>query len=82
MTSSPSRWGRPHDELAATQQDVKDANKAATQAEKDAAAAKQDAADAGTETDKAKAEAKQAKGLVRKDLQSDTAECKDALAGA
>ena len=52
--------GAAHDELDATQQDVEDANKAATQAEQDAAAAKQDAADAGTETDKAKAEAKQA----------------------
>ena len=53
--------GAAHDELAATQQDVKSANKAATQAEQDAAAAKQDAADASDETDKANAEAKQAK---------------------
>jgi chromosome segregation ATPase len=111
--------GAAHDELAAPQQDVEDANTAATQAEQDAAAAEQDVADAGTETDKAEAEAKQAKaesqaaqsraeaargcakayieafgGLfegdsvsaqaeaVRKDLQSVTADCKDALANA
>jgi chromosome segregation ATPase len=111
--------GAAHDELAATQQDVQDANKAAIHAEQDAEAAKQDAADASTETEKAEAEAKQAKaesqaaqsraeaargcakayieafgGLfegdsasaqaetVRKDLQSVTSDCKDALAAA
>ena len=102
--------GAAHDELAATQQDVADANKAATQAEQDAAAAKQEAADADTETDKAESQAAQSKaeaargcakayiealgGLfegdsasaqaeaVRKDLQSVTADCKDALTSA
>jgi chromosome segregation ATPase len=111
--------GAAHDELAATQQDVEDADKAAMQAEQDAEAAKQDAADASTETDKAEAEAKQAKAesqaaqsraeaargcakayieafgglfegdsasaqaeIVRKDLQSVTSDCKDALAAA
>jgi chromosome segregation ATPase len=53
--------GAAHDELTTTQQDVKNANKAATQAEQDAAAAKQDAADASTERDKANAEARQVK---------------------
>jgi len=39
--------GAAHDELAATQKDVEDANKAATQAEKDVAAAKPSRRSAG-----------------------------------
>ena len=112
--------GAAHDELAATQQDVEDANKAATQAEQDAAAAKQDAADAEHRDGQGKGGGQPGEGrvagrpvegrrpargcakayieafgglfegddpsaqaeTVRKDLQSVTDDCKDALADA
>jgi uncharacterized membrane-anchored protein YhcB (DUF1043 family) len=57
--------GATQEDLAATQQELDEAQKAAAAAEQDVEASKQAAADAGNETEKAQAEADQANAEVK-----------------